>query len=60
MTVRFATTQWSQVVLAGESGETDARDALATLCDLSNRTGDYLLDVVSPRVWKLGVRVAWR
>ena len=27
---------------------------------LSSRTADYLLDVVSPRVWKLGVRVAWR
>jgi hypothetical protein len=27
---------------------------------LSGRTGDYLLDVVSPRVWRLSVRVSWR
>jgi hypothetical protein len=27
---------------------------------LSSRTGDYLLDIVSPRVWKLGVRVSWK
>jgi hypothetical protein len=27
---------------------------------LSSPTGDYLLDVVSPRIWKLGVRVSWK
>ncbi len=27
---------------------------------LSSRLGDYALDIVSPRIWKLGVRVSWR
>ena len=27
---------------------------------LSSSQADYLLDIVSPRIWKLGVRISWK
>src|SRR5262245_3948369 len=33
MNARFATTNWSMVLAAGETGSAEARDALANLCE---------------------------
>ena len=38
----------------------NAGTVLSRETTLSSRLGDYVRDVVSPRIWKLGVRVSWR
>ena len=33
---------------------------LARATTLNRPTGDWVQDVISPRIWKLGVRVSWK
>ena len=38
----------------------NAGTVLSRETTLNSPLGDYVSDVVSPRIWKLGVRVSWR